>query len=162
MGSWGTLGPALLSLAGVALGAGGSLFGQYLMSRASARQLEIQESAVHRAELKNVILKFLNIASQVEKTALTRLADGRTAADSVLAQLVDDLWLAQAEIDLAARSEPLRGATCRYAARLAEAARGEIADASALRGPQVQFMDASYDDLWPGRRRAAGDSMAPS
>jgi hypothetical protein len=134
------LGPALLSLAGVALGAGGSLFGQYLVSRASARQLEIQESAAHRAELKN----------------------GGTAVDPVLDQLVDDLWLAQAGIDLAARSEPLRGAAYRYAARLAEAARGEIADASALRGPQVQFMDASYDDLWPGQRRAAGDSPAPS
>ena len=140
MGSWGVLGPALLSLAGVALGAGGSLFGQYLVSRASARQLEIQESAAHRAELKN----------------------GGTAVDPVLDQLVDDLWLAQAEIDLVARSEPLRGAAYRYAARLAEAARGEIADALALRGPQVQFMDASYDDLWPGQRRAAGDSPAPS
>jgi hypothetical protein len=31
MGSWGTLGPALLSPAGVALGAGGSLSGQYLV-----------------------------------------------------------------------------------------------------------------------------------
>ncbi|WP_326732484.1 hypothetical protein OG418_03325 [Streptomyces phaeochromogenes] len=79
----------------------------------------------------------------------------------MLDQLVDDLWLAQAEIDLAARSEPLRGATYRYAARLAEVARGEMADVSALRGPQVQFMDASYDDLWPGQRRAAGDSPAP-
>ncbi|MEU4730446.1 hypothetical protein [Streptomyces sp. NPDC023588] len=162
MGSWGTLGPALLSLAGVALGAGGSLFGQYLVSRASARQLEMQESTAHRAELKNVILKFLSIASQVEKAAFTRPPNGGTAADPVLDQLVDDLWLAQAEIDLAARSEPLRGATYRYAARLAEAARGEIADVSALRGPQVQFMDASYDDLWPGQRRAAGDSPAPA
>ncbi|MFE9636744.1 hypothetical protein [Streptomyces sp. NPDC006463] len=150
MGSWGTLGPALLSLAGVALGAGGSLFGQYMVSRVSSRQLEVQESAAHRAELKNVILKFLSIASQVEKAALTRPVAG-TATDPVLDQLVDDLWLAQAEIDLAARSAPLRGATYRYAGRVAEAARGEIADASALRGAQVQFMDAAYDDLWPGQ-----------
>ncbi|ULR53856.1 hypothetical protein [Streptomyces deccanensis] len=156
MGSWGTLGPALMSLAGVALGAGGSLLGQYLVSRASTRQLEVQESAAHRAELKNAVLKFLSIASQVEKAALTPSDAGGTAVDTVHGQLVDDLWLAQAEIDLAARSEPLRGATYRYAFRLAEAARGEIADASALRGPQVQFMDAAYDDMWPGQRRAAG------
>ncbi|MFF2024526.1 hypothetical protein ACFVW2_22310 [Streptomyces sp. NPDC058171] len=109
MGSWGTLGPALLSLAGVALGAGGSLFGQYMVTRASTRQLDVQESAAHRAELKNVILKFLSIASQVEQAALTRPAAARTAADPVLDQLVDDLWLAQAEIDLAARSEPPAG-----------------------------------------------------
>lgn len=161
MGSWGTLGPALLSLAGVALGAGGSLFGQYLVSRASARQLEVQESAEHRAELKDAVLKFLSLASQLEKAALTRSDGGGTLAGAELGQLVDDLWLAQAEIDLAARSEPLRGATYRYAFRLAEAARGEIADASALRGPQVQFMDAAYDDMWPGQRRAAGDPATP-
>ncbi|CAL9448072.1 hypothetical protein SUDANB176_02383 [Streptomyces sp. enrichment culture] len=159
MGSWGTLGPALLSLVGVALGAAGSLFGQYLVSRASTRQLEVQESAAHRAELKDTVLKFLGIAAQVEKAAFTRPDRGGAPVDE-LDRLVDDLWLAQAEMDLAARSEPLRGAAYRYALRLAEAARGEVADASALRGPQVRFMDAAYDDMWPGRRRAAGDSAA--
>jgi hypothetical protein len=99
MGSWGTLGPALLSLAGVALGAGGSLLGQYLVSRASTRQLEIQESAAHRAELKNVILKFLSIASRLEKAVLTSPHVGVGAADPVIDRLVDDLWLAHAEID---------------------------------------------------------------
>ena len=159
MGSWGTLGPALLSLAGVALGAGGSLFGQYLVSRASTRQVEVQEAAEHRAELKNAVLKFLGIASQVEKAAFARSGSGDSLADPVLDQLVDDLWLAHAEIDLAARSEPLRGAAHRYAARLAEAAQGAIAEASALRGPQVRFFDAAYDDMWPGQRRAAGESV---
>jgi hypothetical protein len=161
MGSWGTLGPALLSLAGVALGAGGSLFGQYLVSRVSARQLEVQESAAHRAELKDAVLKFVSIALRVEKAALTRPDAGGTTADSELGRLVDDLWLAQAEIDLAARSEPLRGAAYRYALRLAEAARGEIADASALREPQVRFMDAAYGDMWPGQRRTDGDLGTP-
>lgn len=161
MGSWGTLGPALLSLAGVALGAGGSIFGQYLVSRASTRQLEVQESAAHRAELKNAVLKFLGIASQVEKAALTHPVSDGTADDAVLDRLVDDLWLAQAEIDLAARSEPLRGSAYRYAFCLVQAVRGEIADSSALRGPQAQFMDAAYDDMWPGQRRATGDSATP-
>ncbi|MCX4762952.1 hypothetical protein OG562_18605 [Streptomyces sp. NBC_01275] len=159
MGSWGSLGPALLSLAGVALGAGGSLFGQYLVSRVSARQLEIEESAAHRAELKNAVLKLLGVANQLEKEALTRPRGASGAADPALERLVDDLWLAQAEIDLSARSEELRGAAYRYASRLAEAARGEVADASALRGPQVRFFDAAYDDMWPGRRRTAGGSV---
>jgi hypothetical protein len=141
--------------------AGGSLFGQYLVSRVSTRQLEVQESAVHRAELKDAVLKFVRIALQVEKVALTRSDAGGTAADSEPRQLIDDLWLAQAEIDLAARSEPLRGATYRYAFRLAEAARGEITDASSLRGPQVQFMDAAYGDMWPGQRLADGDPTTP-
>ncbi|CAM5513993.1 hypothetical protein [Streptomyces] [Streptomyces griseus] len=154
MGSWGTLGPALLSLAGVALGAGGSLFGQYLLSRVSARQLKAQESAAHRAELKDAVLKFLGVAAQVEKTALPRTEEGGRPVGDELGPLVDELWLAQAEIDLAARSEGLRGATYRYAFRLAEAARGEVSDASALREPQKEFMDAAYDDMWPGRRRA--------
>ncbi|MFF5720643.1 hypothetical protein [Streptomyces buecherae] len=161
MGSWGNLGPALLSLAGVVLGAGGSLFGQYLVSRASNRQVEIQEAAAHRAELKSVILRFLSVAWQVEKTAFTSPPAGASAANPAIDRLVDDLWLAQAEIDLSARSEPLRGAAYRYATHLAEAARGELADASALRGPQVRFFDAAYDDMWPGQRRPAGDSRVP-
>ncbi|MFI6463167.1 hypothetical protein [Streptomyces sp. NPDC050538] len=76
-------------------------------------------------------------------------------------RLVDDLWLVHAEIDPSARSGPLRGAAYRYAACLAEAGRGELADASALRGTQVQFFDAAYDHLWPGQGRAAGDSLTP-
>ncbi|MER5739299.1 hypothetical protein ABT117_26960 [Streptomyces sp. NPDC002262] len=161
MGTWGTLGPALLSLAGVALGAGGSLFGQYLVSRTSVRQLEAQESAAHRAQLKDAVLKFVSIALQVEKAALTRSDGGSPADDPALGELLDGLWLAQAEIDLAARSEPLRGAAYRYAFCLAEAARGEIADVSVLRGPQVQFMDAAYGDMWSGRRRAEGEPATP-
>ncbi|WP_254648304.1 hypothetical protein [Streptomyces sp. GbtcB6] len=161
MGSWGTLGPALLSLAGVALGAGGSIFGQYLVSRASTRQLDVQESAAHRAELKNAVLKFLGIASQVEMAALMRPVSDGAADGAVLDRLVDDLWLAQAEIDLAARSEPLRGSAYRFAFCLAQAVRGEMADPSALRGPQAQFMDAAYADMWPGRRRATGDPAIP-
>lgn len=68
---------------------------------------------------------------------------------------VEELWLAQAEIDLAARTEPMRGATYRYAFRLAETARG---DAATLRGVQTEFMDAAYDDLWPGRQRVTASS----
>lgn len=40
-------------------------------------------------------------------------------------------------------------------------ARGERPDASALREPQARFMDASYDDMWPGQRRTAGDFATP-
>jgi hypothetical protein len=145
----------VFSLAGVALGAVGSLLGQYLVSRASARQAEAQQSAAHRAELKDVILKFLGIAFRVEQAASARPRTGADDPDGVLDQLVHDLWLAQAEIDLAARTEPLRGATYRYAARLAEAARSEVGEGTAVGGEQAAFMDAAYQDLWPGQRRAA-------
>ncbi|MEU2673060.1 hypothetical protein ABZ622_30210 [Streptomyces sp. NPDC007164] len=138
MGSWGTL--------------------------ASARQLEVEQSAAYRAELKDVILKFLGVASRVQKAALARSGgdggqDGGGVQEGRLDELAEELWLAQAEIDLAARTESLRGATYRYAFRLAEAARGDDADAATLRGVQAEFMDAAYDDLWPGRQRvtAPGD-----
>lgn len=74
MGSRGLWGRPCCRWAGVALGAGGSLFGQYLLSRTSTRQLEVQESAAHRAELKDAVLTFLALASQVEKAALARSA----------------------------------------------------------------------------------------
>ncbi|GAA1321335.1 hypothetical protein GCM10009647_054290 [Streptomyces sanglieri] len=152
-----------MSLAGVALGAIGSFFGQHLVLRASARQLEVEQSAAHRAELKDVILKFLGVASRVQKAALARSGDdggrdGDGGQDGRLDELVEELWLAQAEIDLAARTEPMRGATYRYAFRLAETARGDDADAATLRGVQVEFMDAAYDDLWPGRQLVTASS----
>ncbi|WP_244181438.1 MULTISPECIES: hypothetical protein [Streptomyces] len=149
MGSWGTLGPAVLSLAGVALGAAGSLFGQYLVSRASHRQLETQQNAEHRAEVKDVILKFLEVAFRVEKAA-SAVPDGEEPPEALL----DELWLAQAELDLAARTEPLRGAAHRYAVRLTSAARGEGADGDGLYRAKVAFMDAAYDDLWPSSPRS--------
>ncbi|GAB7187430.1 hypothetical protein ATKI12_7261 [Kitasatospora sp. Ki12] len=131
------------------------MFWQYLVSRASTRQLAVQEAAAHRAELKDVILKFLSVAFRVEKEASARLPNGERSGGGVLDQLVDELWLAQAEIDLAARNEPLRGATYRCAARLVEAARGEAAGAPELGRAQVEFMDAASQDLWPGQRREA-------
>ncbi|MFD3925461.1 hypothetical protein [Streptomyces sp. NPDC058614] len=66
-----------------------------VVSRASTRQLEKQESTTHRAELKNVILKFLSIASQVEKAALTIPRAGVSAADPVIDRFVADLWPGQ-------------------------------------------------------------------
>ncbi|MFD7528502.1 hypothetical protein ACFV8E_13055 [Streptomyces sp. NPDC059849] len=83
---------------------------------------------------------------------------GGGGRDGRLDELVEELWLAQAEIDLAARTEPMRGATYRYAFRLAETARGDDADAATLRGVQAEFMDAAYDDLWPGRQRVTASS----
>jgi hypothetical protein len=148
MGTWGALGPAVLSLAGVALGATGSLFGQRLTARASARQLDAQQTAAHRAELKEVILRFLGIAFRVNKAALVRVnEDG--GEDAAFADLVEELWLAQAEIDLAASTEPLRGAAYRYALSLIDGG----PDAETARLAQIEFMDAAYNDLWPGKRR---------
>ena len=160
MGSWDSLGPAVLSLAGVALGAVGTLFGQYLASRASSRQLEAQQSTAHRSELKVVILKFLDIAFRVQKATSALPHGGGGGADSAITELVEDMWLAHAEIDLAARTEPLRGAAYRFAARLTEAARGEGANRAVLHRAQVEFMNAAYDDLWPGQRRSAEGSSA--
>jgi hypothetical protein len=97
---------------------------QFLASRASARQSEVQQAATHRA----------------------RPLVGNEAGGT-LDQLVDDLWPAQMEIDLSARTEPSRGAVCRFAVRLTEAAQGEVPDLSGLRGPQVEFFDAAHADL---------------
>ncbi|MEL5957878.1 hypothetical protein AADR41_24480 [Streptomyces sp. CLV115] len=128
-----------------------------------AQHREVEQLAAHRAELKDVILKFLGVASRVQRAALAR-SDGDSGQDGDggrggrLDELVEELWLAQAEIDLASRTEPLRGAAYRYAFRLAETARGGAADAATLRGVQAEFMDAAYDDLWPGRHRVTASS----
>ncbi|MVO90494.1 hypothetical protein GPA10_38540 [Streptomyces sp. p1417] len=163
MGSWGVLGPALLSLAGVVLGVGGSLFGQLFVSRAGAQQFEVEASAAHRAQLREAVLGFVAVALRVEKVAFPdSRGDGSVSgagpapvAACVPGELLHELWLAQAGVDLAAGSEALRGAAYRYARCLAESAGGEASDEAVLRGAQVEFMDAAYEDMWPGRPRVA-------
>jgi len=155
MGTWSALAPALLSLAGVGLGTVGSLVGQHLSSRVSRHQHDAQQWAAHRTELKASITQFLDLVQRVQ--AARRIDGGTRPADSTAERLVNELWLAQHEIDLVAVSEELRGATYRYARCLTVATTGEPHEGNRddfLREAQVAFMDAARQDLWPASRQA--------
>jgi hypothetical protein len=135
---WSVLVPAVLSLFGVGLGTVGTLVGQHLSSRVSTRQQDAQRWAAHRAELKASVLRFLGAVRHVQQGG----------AGTVTA--LDELWLAQEEVDLVAVSEHLRGATYRYARQVTVTANREpqASDVDDLRRAQIEFMDAARRDLW--------------
>jgi hypothetical protein len=139
METWSVLAAAALSLLGVGLGTVGTLAGQRLSARTSTQQQDAQRWASHRAELKASVLRFLGAVRQVERTG------------SSAGPLLDDMWLAQQEVDLVAVSEELRGATYRYARQVTVTANRDVQepDTESPGGTQVEFMNAARRDLWP-------------
>lgn len=135
-----TLAPALFSLLGVALGSVGTLVGQYLTSRTSLRQLDLQQVAVLRAERKEAIMQFLSVVREVERL-------GSDMTD----RLENDLWLAQQAVDLVC-SEPVRGATYRLARHVVDTAQNgpsDLAPGQPAPDQMIEFMDAAYRELVP-------------
>jgi hypothetical protein len=141
--TWSVLVPAGLSLLGVGLGTVGTLVGQYLSSRVSARQQDVQRWAAHRTELKASVLQVLGAVRRVQR------------AGSSAGPVLDELWLAQEEVDLVAVSAELRGATYRYARQVTAVAGREpsASDPDDMHRAQVEFMDAARRDLWPEQQR---------
>jgi hypothetical protein len=137
--TWSVLVPAVLSLFGVGLGTVGTLVGRHLSTRVSTRQQDAQQWAAHRAELKASVLQFLGAVRHVQR------------AGSSAGQLLDELWLAQQEVDLVAVSEQLRGATYRYAHQVTATAHRALQDPEVndLHQAQIEFMDVARRDLWP-------------
>jgi hypothetical protein len=157
METWRALAPAVLSLAGVALGAVGSLLAQHLASRSNAREVEAERRAAHRAELRASIMRLLGSAHRAERAiadAAERGAVARARDDQSVVAVLHELWLAQQELDLVAISEPLRGVAFRYTRAIADTADRELAatgdDADDLLDLRIAFMDAARLDLWPG------------
>jgi hypothetical protein len=137
--TWSVLAAAALSLLGVGLGTVGTLAGQRLSARTSTQQQDAQRWAAHRAELKASVLRFLGAVRQVKR------------AGSSAGPLLDEMWLAQEEVDLVAVSEELRGATYRYARQVTVTANRDVQepDTEDPGGTQVEFMNAARRDLWP-------------
>ena len=77
-------------------------------------------------------MRFLGSIHRIEQAVEHAARDHggeRPGDDSSVESLLHDLWLAQHELDLVAVSEPLRGATYRYAHGEAAAARRELPEA---------------------------------
>jgi hypothetical protein len=93
---------ASLSLAGVALGAGGTLLGQYLTTRVTRAEAQATREAALRAERKAAIVEFLAAAQHIEhlceKLWIARLP--RNAEETALP--THRMWLLQKTIDLVA------------------------------------------------------------
>jgi hypothetical protein len=150
MDTWSVLLPALLSLLGVGIGTLGAVLGQYQSTRLSRRQQNAQEWAAQRTELRASIMRFLSMVHQVKPIVVPD--DDSTQPQLSNHRVLDELWLAQHELDLVAISENLRGAAYRYARAVSSPGRVDTAEGprdDVLRDAQREFMDAARADLWP-------------
>jgi hypothetical protein len=97
--SWASVSPTVLPLAGVAIGACGTLLGQHLAMRVDARREAAKQAVDQRAERKDAIIEFLSATERVEQHR------GHLAAESghdaaALIELMHAVWLAKKLIEL--------------------------------------------------------------
>jgi hypothetical protein len=97
--SWSSVSPTVLPLAGVVIGACGTLLGQHLALRVDERREIAKRASDQRAERKEAIVGFLSATERVEhyRGQLTR----RSSPDAEnLAELMHAVWLAKKIIEL--------------------------------------------------------------
>ena len=97
--SWSSVSPTVLPLAGVAIGACGTLLGQHLALRVDERRETAKRVSDQRAERKEAIIGFLSATERVEqyRGQLT----GKSSPDAEnLAKLMHAVWLAKKIVEL--------------------------------------------------------------
>ena len=97
--SWASVSPTVLPLAGVAVGACGTLLGQHLAMRVDARREASRRASDQRAERKDAIIGFLSVTERVEQyRGQLSVEASRDAGD--LIELMHAVWLAKKIIEL--------------------------------------------------------------
>jgi hypothetical protein len=171
--SWASVSPTVLPLAGVVIGACGTLLGQHLALRVDARREAAQRASEQRAERKDAIIGFLSATERVEQyRGQLALVHGHDAGE--LIELMHAVWLAKKIIELVC-SGILAQAAQDYTRELNRASQElrQAADAVS-RSPalsarerqlRAEFMEAARLELGyagePLLRRASADSDMP-
>ena len=142
--SWST---TLLPLVGVAIGATGTLTGQYLTTRVDVRRERREGLTAERAERKETILGFLSAAQSVEML-IDRSADGRTPEDTEADDELHALWLAKKTCELVC-SANLAQAAHDYTLALHDLLRGRTGTRPATPKRELRhaFMEAAREEL---------------
>jgi hypothetical protein len=97
--SWAAVSPTILPLAGVVVGACGTLLGQHQALRVDARREAVKRALDQRAERKDAIIGFLGATERVEQhRGQLALEPGHGAGD--LIELMHAVWLAKKIIEL--------------------------------------------------------------
>lgn len=102
--SWSSVSATVLPLAGVILGAGGALLGQYMTQRVDIRREDAQRARDQRAERKDAIVGLLSAAERTEQYRGQSDADG-DASGTDLIELLHAVWLAKKIIELVCSAE---------------------------------------------------------
>jgi hypothetical protein len=170
--SWASVSSTVLPLAGVVIGACGTLLGQHLALRVDARREAAQRASDQRAERKDAIVGFLSATERVEQhRGQLALVAGHDRGD--LIELMHAAWLAKKVIELVC-SGNLAQAAQDYTRELNRASQ-ELREADAApRSPalsarerrlRAEFMEAARRELGyagePLLRRARADADIP-
>ncbi|MFG3506238.1 hypothetical protein ACGF5F_12070 [Streptomyces sp. NPDC047821] len=144
-------GGTALALAGVVLGALGTVLGQHLATRVESRRHQWERAATDRAERKAVIMDFLGSAQRIELVLDSRNL-GLSEACGTDEEALHDLWLATKAVELVCATGTA-GAARDYAGALHARVRGGGASAApaAKRERRHAFMEAARREL-SGRR----------
>jgi hypothetical protein len=142
--------PTLASLAGVALGSMGTLVGQYLSTRASARQAATERAQALRAERKDAILRFLAVAQEAESIAERWQNHGEREQTEALA-VTHRVWQAQKELKIVC-SQQLREPAFLFTRSLRDVIWQDPPELQAslwawLREPRDIFMNAARSEM---------------
>ena len=97
--SWASVSPTALPLAGVAIGACGTLLGQHMAIRVDARREAARRALDQRAERKEAIIGFLSATERVEQHRGQLAAEPGHDAGGLL-DLMHAVWLAKKIIEL--------------------------------------------------------------
>jgi hypothetical protein len=97
--SWAAVSPTILPLAGVVVGACGTLLGQHQALRVDARREAAKRASDQRAERKDAVIGFLSATERVEQhRGQLALEPGHHGSD--LIELMHAVWLAKKIIEL--------------------------------------------------------------
>jgi hypothetical protein len=97
--SWAAVSPTILPLAGVVVGACGTLLGQHQALRVDARREVAKRASDQRAERKDAVIGFLSATERVEQhRGQLALEPGHHGGD--LIELMHAVWLAKKIIEL--------------------------------------------------------------
>jgi hypothetical protein len=97
--SWASVSPTVLPLAGVVIGACGTLLGQHLAMRVDARREADRRASDQRAERKEAIIGFLSATERVEQHR-GQLAVEPDYDAGALIELMHAVWFAEKLIEL--------------------------------------------------------------
>jgi hypothetical protein len=170
--SWSSVSPTVLPLAGVVVGACGTLLGQHMAMRVDARREATRRASDQRAERKDAIIGFLSATERVEQhRGQLTIESGHEAV--ALVELMHAVWLAKKIIELVC-SGTLAQSAHDYTRELNCASQELRSNSTSRRSPalsarerqlRAEFMEAARRELGyagePLLRRTRGEDDLP-
>jgi hypothetical protein len=151
---WNVLVPAMFSLAGVAIGAGGSLAAAFFATRAGSEHVRTRQRSELREERKAVLLDYLRAAQESHDHAARLWGEGPDLPDEIerreAIRLDREMWYQQKKLLIFATA-PLRSASVSWTELLSRALQSPRSTEGSfwdcIEPVQSDFLEAARVDL---------------